>query len=175
MSYLFRGGIEGMCKRKKFIRGTYGYRLSKHMWFSRTWGFVFAFDHEDYHCEYDPLFDTEVVSFEDAIRMLGCKSETRLKKILLKGSKFKSGETTVKHVEWCGSHMDSDTLVAIGVGVIRKYDFDRLVEHLEKKLFDAMVESELQVRRNRINNKDMRGHGTAKTAATQLRALGILA
>lgn len=174
MSYLFRGGIDGICKGKRYIRSEYGYRLSKHMYFSRTHGFVFAFDHEDYHREYDPLFDEEVVSFEDAIRMLGCKSEARLKKILLKGSKFKSGETSVKHVEWC-PYMSRETLLAIGVGVILKYDFDRLVKYLEKKLFDAAVESELRVWRTRINNKDMRGHGTTKTAATQLRALGILA
>lgn len=169
MGYYFKHGFRSVCRKRDWDNKRNVYVIATHMTFSKVAGFVFSRVRDELYRD-EPIFNKPVISFEDAASVLGT-TKAHLKKILFRGSSFKSG---CQEPENCWRTRDYYT--ALGIGCIPREDFEDLLDKIVNRLNAGIVESE---RRERRLEEDVavikKEGGTAKHAAVQLRALGIMA
>jgi hypothetical protein len=169
MGYYFKHGFRSVCKKRNWDNKRNVYVIATHMTFSRIAGFVFCKVRDELYRD-ETIFNESVISFADAASVLGT-TEAHLKKILLRGSSFKSG-CQEPEIWW----RTRNYYTALGIGCIPRIDFENLLRKVVDELNTGIVESERRELRLKESIAAIKEEeGTAKHAAAQLRALGIMA
>lgn len=169
MEYFFKRGFSSVCKKRHWDNKRNVYVIAKHMTFSKVAGFSFSRKCDELYRQ-EPIFNEPVISFVDAAFVLGTKV-SHLKKILLRDSSFKSG--CQSPVVWWRSF---NYYTALGIDCIPRKDFEDLLCNIVEGLNTGIEESERSKCRLKESISAIKEEkGTAKHAAAQLRALGIMA
>ena len=172
MGYYFgKKGWRDLCKKECYLAPHKGYAVGNHLTLSFAHGFKFVRPVEPVH-RFNSQLGEFVVSVADVAQILECKSERRAKRVLLRGFTFKSGSAySSNRFSRSGNY-----LLALANDCVPADDFDYILSKIEGRLNDGLYASQRRADRVASTCATLnKSEATAKTAAAQLRALGILA